>query len=61
MQELEWKKTYKTEESESTQHQELKYRLKKEYTRRLRMILKSELKAKHKITATEGSSIPVLR
>ena len=42
-QELEQRKTYKylgTEKSEGTQHQQLKNRLKKEYTRRLRIILK---------------------
>jgi hypothetical protein len=36
-------------------------RLNKEYTRRLRMILKSELNAKNKITANAALAIPVLR
>jgi len=35
--------------------------LKKEYTKRLRMILKSELNAKNKITATGALVMPVLR
>jgi hypothetical protein len=35
--------------------------LKKEYTRRLRMILKSELNAKNKIRAIGALAIPVLR
>jgi hypothetical protein len=39
----------------------MKERLKKEYTRRLRMILKSELNAKNKITAIGALAIPVLK
>ena len=38
-------------ESEKMPNQQMKERLKKEYTRRLRMILKSELNVKNKITA----------
>jgi hypothetical protein len=48
IQELEQGKTYKylgIEECEGIQHQQTKERLKQEYRRRLRMILKSELKA----------------
>ena len=54
IQELEEGKTYKylgIEESEGIQHQQMKERLKQEYSRRLRMILKSELNAMNKITA----------
>jgi hypothetical protein len=50
-----------TEESEGIQHQQMQERLKKEYTRRLRMILKSELNARNKITATGTLDFPVLR
>jgi hypothetical protein len=39
----------------------MKEGLKKEYTRRLRMILKCELKAKNKIMATGTLAIAVLR
>jgi hypothetical protein len=39
----------------------MKDRLKKEYTKRLRMILKSELNAKNKIIATGALVMPVLR
>jgi hypothetical protein len=39
----------------------MKERLKEEYTWRLRMILKSELNAKNKITATGTLAVPVLR
>jgi hypothetical protein len=39
----------------------MKERLKQEYRRRLRMILKSELKAKNKITGIGALAIPVFR
>ena len=39
----------------------MKERLKKKYTRRLIMILKSELKAKNKITSIGALAVPVLR
>jgi hypothetical protein len=61
---LEQGKTYKylgAEESDGIQHQQMKERLKKEYTRRLRMILKSGLNAKNKITAIGTLAVPVLR
>jgi hypothetical protein len=64
IQEPEQGKTYKypgTEESDGIQHLQMKERLKKEYTRRLRMILKSELNAKNKITAIGILAVPVLR
>jgi D-serine dehydratase len=64
IQELEQGKTYKylgIEESEGIQHQQMKDRLKKEYNRRLRMVLKSELNARNKITATGALAVPVLR
>jgi len=49
------------EESEGIQHQQMKERLKQEYSRRLRMILKSELNARNKITAIGVLAVPVLR
>ena len=63
IQELEQGKTYKhlgIEESDGI-HQQMKERLKQEQKRRLRMILKSELKARNKITATGALAVPVLR
>jgi hypothetical protein len=48
-----------SEESEGT-HQPTKEKL-KDYTRKLRMILKSELSAKNRITAIEALAIPILR
>jgi recombinational DNA repair protein RecT len=49
------------EEGEDIQHQQMKERLKQEYNRRLRMILKSELNARNKITAIGALAVPVLR
>jgi len=43
------------------QHQQMKERLKKKYTRRLSMILKSDLNAKNKITAIGALAVPVLK
>jgi hypothetical protein len=64
IQELGQEKMYKylgTEESEGIQHQQMKEILKQEYRRRLRMILKSELNARNKITAIGALADPVLR
>jgi len=64
IQELEQVKMYKylgTEESEGILHQQMKERLKQEYRRRLRMILKSELNARNKIQAIGALAVPVLR
>ena len=64
IQELEQGKKYKylgIEESEGIQHQQMKEGLKQEYRRRLRMILKSELNARKKITAFGALVVPVLR
>jgi hypothetical protein len=51
---FEERKTYqyiRIEDSECIQHQQMKERMKKEATRRLRMILNCELHDKNKITA----------
>ena len=64
IQELEQGKTYKylgTEKNEGLQHQQMKESLKKESTRRFRMILKFELSVKNKITAIGALAVPVLR
>ena len=47
--------------SEGIQHQQMKERLKQEYSTRLRIILKSELNARNKITAIGALAVPVLR
>jgi hypothetical protein len=62
IQELEQGKMYKylgIEESEGI-HQQMKERLKQEYSRRLRIILKSELNARNKITAIGALAVPIV-
>jgi hypothetical protein len=62
IEELEQGKMYKylgIEESEGVQHQQVKERLKQEYGRRLRMIPKSELNARNKITAIGALAVCV--
>jgi hypothetical protein len=64
IQELEQGKMYKylgIEESEGIQHQQMKVRLKQEYNWKLRMILKSELNTRNKITAIGALVVPALR
>ena len=64
IQELEQGKTYKylgIEESEGIQHQQMKERLKQEYSRRLRIILKCELNGRNKIIAIGALAVRVLR
>jgi len=64
IQELEQEKTYKylgIEESDGIQHQQMKERLKQEYSRRLRMILIYELNGRNKITAIGELAVSVLR
>jgi predicted GNAT family acetyltransferase len=64
IQELEQGKTYRylgIEESEGIQRQQMKDRLKQEYNRRVRMVLKSELDARNKITAIGALAVPILR
>jgi len=62
IQELEQGKTYKylgIEEIEGMRHQQMKERLKKEYSRGLRVILKSELNARNEITAIGALAVRV--
>jgi len=64
IQEPEQGKTYKylgIKESEGIQHQQMKERLKQQNSRRLRMILKSELNARNEITAVGALAVPVFR
>jgi hypothetical protein len=49
------------EECEGIQHQQMKERLKQEYNRRVRMVLKSELNTRNKITAIGALAVPILR
>jgi hypothetical protein len=62
--ELDTMKAYKylgVEESHNIEHKKEKDRLKKEYIRRLRLILSTELSAKNKMQAIGSLTIPVLR
>ena len=64
VQELEQGNNYKhlgIEDKDGIQHRKMKERLQQEYRRRLRMIMKSELNAKNKITAIGALAVPVLR
>jgi hypothetical protein len=54
-------KCLRVRESVGTRNKQMKETLKKEYTKRLRMILKSKLKAKNKIIAIGALVMPVLR
>jgi len=61
--ELDPRKAYKylhIEESFDIQHKNEKEKLKKEYLRRLRLVLRTELSAKNKIQATGSLAAPVL-
>ena len=62
--ELDPRKAYKylgIEESFDIQHKNEKETLKKEYLRRLRLVLGTELSAKNKIQANGSLAVPVLR
>ena len=62
--ELDLRKAYKyigIEESFDIQHKNKKEKLKKEYLRRLRLVLGTELSAKNKIQAIGSLAVPVLR
>jgi len=62
--EMDPRKAYKylgIEESFDIQHKNGKEKLKKEYLRRLRLVLSSELNAKNKIQAIGSLAVPVLR
>ena len=62
--ELDPRKAYKylgIEESFDIQHKNEKEKLKKEYLRRLRLVLSTELSAKNKIQAIGSLAVPVLR
>ena len=62
--ELDPRKAYKylgIEESFDIQHKDEKEKLKKEYLRRLRLVLDTELSAKNKIQAIGSLAVPLLR
>ena len=54
-------KYFRIEESFHIQHKNEKEKLKKEYLRRLRLVLSTELSSKNKIQAIGSLAVPVLR
>ena len=63
IQDLEQSETYKylgMEEGEGLQHHEMKGKIQKEYKRRVKLILKSELNARNKIAAINTLAVPVI-
>jgi len=61
---MNWTKAYKylgVEESHDVHHKNEKEKFKKEYLRRLRLILGTELSEKNKIQEIGSLAIPVLR
>ena len=63
IQDLEQSETYKyleMEEGEGLQHHEMKGKIRKEYKRRVKLVLKSELNARNKIAAINTLAVPVI-
>ena len=63
IQDLEQSETYKylgMEEGEGLQHHEMKGKIQKEYKRRVKLVLKSELNARNKIAAINTLAVPVI-
>ena len=63
LQDLDQGKTYKylgMEEKEGVQHHKMKVKIKKEYKRRIKLVLKSELNARNKIAAINTLVVPVI-
>ena len=48
------------EEGEGVQHHKMKVKIRKEYKRRIKLMLKSELKARNKITANNTLAVPLI-
>ena len=63
IQELEPEATYTylgIEEGDGTEHHKMKLKIRKEYKRRIRLVMKSELNARNKIAAINTLAIPVV-
>ena len=63
IQDLDQAKTYKylgMEEGEGVQHHKMKVNIRKEYNRRIKLVLKSELNARNKIAAINTIAVPVI-
>ena len=48
------------EEEEGVQHHKMKVKIRKEYKRRIKLVLKSELNAMNKIAAINTLAVPVI-
>ena len=48
------------EEGEGVQHHKMKVKIRKEYKRRIKLVLKSELNARNKIAAINTLAVPVI-
>ena len=63
IQDLDQDETYKylgMEEGEEVQHYKMKVKIRKEYKRRIKLVLKSELNAGNKIAAINTLAVPVI-
>ena len=63
IQDLDQAETYKylgMEEAERVQHHKMKVKIRKEYKRRIKLVLKSELNARNKIAAINTLAVPVI-
>ena len=63
IQDLDQAETYKylgIEEGECVQHHKMKVKIRKEYKRRIKLVLKSELNARNKIAAINTLTVPVI-
>ena len=63
IQDLDKAETYKylgMEEGEGVQHYKMKVNIRKEYKRRIKLVLKSELNARNKIAAINTLAVPVI-
>ena len=63
IQDLAHAETYKylgMEEGEGVQHHKIKVKIRKEYTRRIKLVLKSELNARNKIAAINTLTVQVI-
>ena len=48
------------EEGEGVQHHKMKVKIREEYKRRIKLVLKSELNARNKIAAINTLAVPVI-
>ena len=63
IQDLDQAETYKylgMEEGEGVQHHKMKVKIRKEFKRRIKLVLKSELNARNKIAAINTLTVPVI-